>query len=137
MYGSCMERTAGASQTVWCTPAPDSLVANIEVDDTVITRTTREQGFQSLGWITFDGHFVKESAEREVIAWRVILCDTKIVVQQQSVIATSTAPVVIFRHVITVLVFCQLDSDSVTMHPPARNPRQDVETNDIRTQAPH
>ena len=51
-------------------------------------------------------------------------------------IATSTAPAVILRHVITVLVFWQLDSDSVTMHPPARNPRQDVETNDIRTQEP-
>ena len=33
----------------WCTSAPDSLVAKIEVDDTVITRTAREQGFKSLG----------------------------------------------------------------------------------------
>ena len=69
-------------EAVWCTSAPDSLVANIEVDDTVITRTTREQGFKALGaWITFDGHFVKELAEREVIAWRSfhairrLLCD--------------------------------------------------------------
>ena len=67
----------------------------------------------------------------------VILCDTKIVVRQQSGIATSTAPLVILRHVITVLVFWQLDSDSVTMHPLARNPRQVVETHDVRTQAHH
>ena len=45
----------------------------------------------------------------------VILCDTKIVVRQQNSIATSTAPVVILRHIITVLVFWQLDSDSVTI----------------------
>ena len=56
---------------MWCASAPASLVANIEVEDTVITRTSREQGFKALGvWITFDGHFVKELAEREVIAWR-------------------------------------------------------------------
>ena len=113
-----------------------SLVANIKVDDMVITRTTREQGFRALGaWITFDGHFVKELAEREVIAW-MSFCDTKIVVRQQSGIVTSTALVIILRHVITVLGFWQLDSYSVVMHPPARNPRQDVETNDIRTRTP-
>ena len=72
-------------EAVWCTSAPDSLVANIEVDDTVITRTTREQGFKALGaWITFEGHFAKELAEREVIAWRSffairrLLCDNKV-----------------------------------------------------------
>ena len=44
------------------------LEAKVVVDDTVITRRTREQGFNALGaWITFDGHFVKELAEREVI----------------------------------------------------------------------
>ena len=38
---------------VWCTSAPDSLEANIEVDDTEITRTAREQGFKALGaWIS-------------------------------------------------------------------------------------
>ena len=36
---------------------------------------------------------------------------TKIVVRQQSGIATSTAAVVILRHVITILVFWQLDSE--------------------------
>ena len=56
-------------EAVCCTSAPDSLVANIQVEDTVIT---------------FDGHFVKELAEREVIAWRSfhaigkLLCDNKV-----------------------------------------------------------
>ena len=50
-------------EAVWCTSAPDSLVATIEVGDTVIIRTPREQGFIALGvWITFDVHFVKEVA---------------------------------------------------------------------------
>ena len=72
-------------EAVWCTSAPDSLEAKIVVDDTVITRRTREQGFKALGaWITFDGHFVKELAESEVIAWRsfhamrTLLCDNKV-----------------------------------------------------------
>ena len=51
----------------------------------------------------------------------VILCDTQIVVRQQSGIATPIALVVIVRHVIPVLVFWQLDSDSCTMHPPAQS----------------
>ena len=60
MHGSGVERTAGMCRTANCVErgcvvyvSPDSLVANIEVDDTVITRTTREQGFKALGvWIT-------------------------------------------------------------------------------------
>ena len=56
-------------EVVWCTSAPNSLVAIFEVEETVITRTRREQGFEALGvWTTIDGHFVKELAEREVIA---------------------------------------------------------------------
>ena len=40
------------------------------VSETVITRR-REEGFQALEvWITFDGHFTKDLAEREVSAWR-------------------------------------------------------------------
>ena len=47
-------------EDVWCTSAPDSLEENFEVDDTVITRTAKEQGFKALGArITFDGHFEK------------------------------------------------------------------------------
>ena len=58
-------------EDVRCTSARDSVVANVEVDDTVITRTTREQSSKaSVAWNTFDGHFVKEVAEREVTAWR-------------------------------------------------------------------
>ena len=58
-------------ESVWCSSAPDSLEATTTVSDTVITRRSREQGFKALcEWITFDGHFVKEIAEREVIAWR-------------------------------------------------------------------
>ena len=58
-------------EAVWCSSAWDSLEATITVSDTVVTRRSREQGFKTLGaWITFDGHFMKEIAEREVIAWR-------------------------------------------------------------------
>ena len=40
----------------------------LHVSDTTITRTPRE-GFKALGmWITFDGHFTKKIAEREVTA---------------------------------------------------------------------
>ena len=77
-------------EAVWCTSAPDSLVANIEVENTVVTRTPREQGFKALGmWIVFDGHFVKELAEREVIAWRSffairkLLCDNKVALRHR------------------------------------------------------
>ena len=53
-------------EAVWCTTAPDSLEAKLWLMTRVITRRTREQGFKALGaWITFDGHFVKELAERE------------------------------------------------------------------------
>ena len=71
-------------EAVWCSSAPDSLEATITVSDTVVTRRSREQGFKALGaWITFDGHFMKEIAESEVIAWRSfhairhLLCDNK------------------------------------------------------------
>ena len=63
----------------------------------------------------------------------VFLCDTKIVVCQQSGIETSTAPPAIMCRVILVLVFWQLDSDTVTLRSHVSNPRQDVETNDICT----
>ena len=54
-------------EAVWCSSAPDSLEATITVSDTVITPRSREQGFEATGaWITFDGRFVKEIAEREV-----------------------------------------------------------------------
>ena len=34
-------------------------------------RRNCEEGFKELGvWTTFDGHFTKEIAEREVAAWR-------------------------------------------------------------------
>ena len=56
----------------------------------------------------------------------------KLLSDKKSGTATSTAPLVIMCHVILVL-FWQLDSDSVTMHLLASNPRQDVETNDTRT----
>ena len=58
--------------------------------DTVITRRPLEHGFKALGaWITFDGHFVKELAEREVIAWRSfcailkLLCDNKVALRHR------------------------------------------------------
>ena len=117
---------------VWCTSASDSLAANIEVEGTVITRTPREQGFKAKGvWITFDDHFVKELAEREVIAWRSfyavrkLLCDNKVAL----------------RHRLRLLSSCGTSSlywrsGSWILHPPARHPRQDAE-NCTRTQEPH
>ena len=72
-------------EAVWCSSAPGGLEATITVSDTVITRSSREQGFKALGaWITFDGHFVKEISEREIVAWRSfyairhLLCDNKV-----------------------------------------------------------
>ena len=77
-------------KAVWCTSAPDSLVANAEVENTVITRTRREQGVKALGvWVTLDGHFVKELAEREVIARRSffairkLLCDNRVTLRHR------------------------------------------------------
>ena len=73
-----------------CSPALDGLEATITVSDTVITRRSRGQALKPLGaWITFDGHFVKEIAEREVIAWtsfyaiRNLLCDNKVALRHR------------------------------------------------------
>ena len=59
-------------EAVWCTSAPLTVWRQkIEVHDTEISRTAREQGFKALvAWITLDDHFVKELTEREVIAWK-------------------------------------------------------------------
>ena len=58
-------------EAVWCSTAQDSLAASITVSETMITRRAREESFKALGvWITFDGHFTKELAERKVSAWR-------------------------------------------------------------------
>ena len=74
-------------EAVWCTSTPDSLEAKIEVDDTEITRTKPwESGQRNTGGTGVD-------------CMEVIPCDTKIVVRQQSGVASSIAPVVIVRHV--------------------------------------
>ena len=72
-------------EAVWCSSALESLEATITASDTV-----REQGFKALGaCITFDGHFVKEIAEREVIAWRSfyairhLLCDNNVALRHR------------------------------------------------------
>ena len=97
MHGSCRNgllEKAGMriawDEAVWCSSALDSVEATLVVDDTVITRRTRAQGFKALGsWITFDGHFVKELVEREVIAWRTVyairklLCDCKVALRHR------------------------------------------------------
>ena len=58
-------------EAVWCTTAQDCLTGSIKVSDETITRRAREEGSKALGvWITFDGLFTKEVAEREVRAWR-------------------------------------------------------------------
>ena len=113
--------------------------ATITVSDTVITPRSREQGFRALGaWITFDGGFMKEIAEREVIAWRSLcairhlLCDNKVALKHRS-----AAPPLIMRSVIHVLVFWQVDTDTVTMHSPAGSTRQDAEKNDLLTKTAH
>ena len=49
--------------------AQDILPGSIAVSGTTIMRRRREEGFKVL-WITFDGHFTKKIAEREVAAWR-------------------------------------------------------------------
>lgn len=60
------------SEAVWCTTAHDSLTGSVKVFDKTITRRPLEESFKALGvWgVTFDGHFTKEIAEREVTSWR-------------------------------------------------------------------
>ena len=81
---------------MWCSTAQDSLAASITVSDTVITRRTQEEGFKALGvWITFDGHFIQELAEREVSAWRCfcalrrLLCDNNVALKYMLRLLTS------------------------------------------------
>ena len=88
----CAGLRIARKEAVWCTSAP-------EVDDTVITRTPSEQGFKALGvWITFDGHFVKEVAEPEVIAWRSfnavrkLLCDNKVALRHRLRLLSACVP---------------------------------------------
>ena len=95
-------------------------------------------GFKTLGaWITFDGHFMKEIAERDVIAWRSFFALRQLRVWQLSGSETSFAPPLIMRGVIHVLVFWQLETYTVTMHSPVGNTRQDAENNDICTKTAH
>ena len=82
---------------MWCSTAQDSLTASITVSETVITRRTREQGFKALEvWITFDGHFTKEFAERQVSAWRrfyalrQLLCDNSVALKYRLRLLTSS-----------------------------------------------
>ena len=71
MYGSGVERTPGESWSVNCVERGCVVHISPDSHDTVVTRTARKQGFKALGgWIIFDGHFVKELAEREVTAWK-------------------------------------------------------------------
>ena len=122
---------------MWCSSAPDSLEVTITVSDTMITRRSREQGFKALGaWITFDGHFVKEIAELEVSAWR-SFCAIRHLLYDNKVALRHRLPPVIMRRVIRVLVFWQLDTDTVTFLSPAGYTRQDAETNDFCTKTTH
>ena len=81
---------------MWSSTAQDSLTANITVSETAITRQAREEGFKALGvWITFDGHFTKELAEREVSALRRfyahhhLLCDNNVALKYRLRLLTS------------------------------------------------
>ena len=81
---------------MWCSTAQDSLTASITVSQTVIARHTREEEFKALGvWITFDGHFTKELAEREVSSWRRlyalhhVLCDNNVALKYRLRLLTS------------------------------------------------
>ena len=96
-------------EAVWCSTTRGSLAAGITVSETVITRR-REEGFPALGvWITFDGHFTKDLAEREVSAWRRhyalrhLLCDNNVASEMQVALAH------IICRVIHVLVCGKLD----------------------------
>ena len=58
--------------------------------------TPREEGYKALGvWITFDGHFTKELAEREVATWRRfyvlrhLLCDNNVALKYRLRLLTS------------------------------------------------
>ena len=89
-------------------------------------------GFQSSGSMNHVRRsFQKEIAEREVTAWRVIawrsfcairhpLFDNKVALKHRLRFP------LIMRCVIHVLVFRQLDSDTVTVHSLAGNTRQDA-----------
>ena len=57
--------------------------------------------------------------------YEIFLCDNKVALRHR------------LRHVIPVLVFWKLDANTNTMHPLARNTRQDAETNDMSAQVPH
>ena len=58
-------------EALWCSTAQECLAASITVSETMITRRTREEVFKALGVrITFDGHFTRELAEREISEWR-------------------------------------------------------------------
>ena len=66
------------------------------MSDRLITRRAREEGFKASGvWITFDGHFTKELAGREVAAWqrfyanRQLLCDNNVALQYRLRLLTS------------------------------------------------
>ena len=83
-------------EAVWCSTAQDSLAASITASETMITRRTPEEGFEALGlWITFDGHFTEELAEREVSAWRrfcalrQLLCDNNVALKTDLRLLTS------------------------------------------------
>ena len=70
--------------------AADSLEASITVSDVEISRRSREHGFTALRvWNTFDGHFMKVLAEREVRVWRRfhslrhLLCDNTVAMKRR------------------------------------------------------
>ena len=72
------------------------------VADTVITRRPREHGFMAVGaWSTFDGHFVKELAEREAIEWRSfcairkLLCDNKVALRHRLRVLSSSVAIIL------------------------------------------
>ena len=76
---------------MWCTTAQDVLPGSTAVSGTTITRRTSEEGLNALGvWITFDGHFTKEIADREVLTWkrffplRHLLCNNKVALSKNT-----------------------------------------------------
>ena len=124
------------SEAVWCSTAQDSLAASITVSDRLLTRRGREEGFKALGvWFTFDGHFTKELAEREVAAWRrfyanrQLLCDNNAALKYRLRLLTSC-------RVIHVLVCRKLDPHTHTMCTSARSAGPHAEEDDLRTKTP-
>ena len=136
-YRDVTRRHISWEEAGWCSTAQDSLAATITGSGTVMTRRTREEGFKAMGvWITFDGHFPKELAQREVSAWRCfyalrqLLCDNNVALKNRLRLLTSC--------VVSSMYWCA-GSWVFTTHricTSARSTGPHAEKDDLRTETP-